>query len=81
MARVMPTNHSPAVVMRAPRSMSRAIRDTVPRGHTSLVGALAWRGELLSQTTSAMLLRAVITTARLWIITITMAMGYATLRK
>jgi hypothetical protein len=27
MARVMPTNHSPAVVMRAPRSMSLAVRD------------------------------------------------------
>jgi hypothetical protein len=27
MARVMPTNHSPAVVTRAPRSMSRAVRD------------------------------------------------------
>jgi hypothetical protein len=28
MARVMPANHSPAVVIRAPRSMSLAVRDT-----------------------------------------------------
>jgi hypothetical protein len=57
------------------------IQRSVLRGCTSLVGALAWRGELLSQTTRAMLLGAVIAIAGLWIITITMAMGYATLRK
>jgi hypothetical protein len=57
------------------------IQWSVPCGCTSLIGALAWRGELLSQTAKDMLLGAMIATAGLWIITITVAMGYAMLRK
>jgi hypothetical protein len=52
-----------------------------PNGRNSLAGASACDGELLSQTTKTMLLGAIITTAGLFILTMTAAMGYITFRK
>jgi hypothetical protein len=45
------------------------------------MGISAWKGEVLLQITKTMLLGALITTATLWTLTITAAMGYVTFRK
>jgi hypothetical protein len=51
-----------------------------PKDRNGLVGASAWKGELLSQTSKTMLLGALITTAGLWIFIMSVAMGYVTFR-
>jgi hypothetical protein len=56
------------------------IRRPFPKDRNGLVGASAWKGELLSQTTKTMLLGALIATAGLWIFIMTVAMGYVTFR-
>jgi hypothetical protein len=50
------------------------------KDRNGLVGASAWKGELLSQTAKTMLLGALIATAGLWIFIMTVAMGYVTFR-
>jgi hypothetical protein len=45
------------------------------------MGVSAWKEEVLSQITKTMLLGALITTATLWILAMTAAMGYVTFRK
>jgi hypothetical protein len=62
------------------RPRHHGIRQPFPEDRNGLVGASAWKGELLSQTAKTMLLGALIATAGLWIFIMTVAMGYVAFR-
>jgi hypothetical protein len=74
------TNQQRGMVQRLHQRRHRGVQRPFPKNHNGLVGASAWKGELMSQTAKNMLLGALIATAGLWIFVMTMAMGYVMCR-
>jgi hypothetical protein len=74
------TNQQPEIAQWLHRRCHYGVQRPFLKDHNGLVGASAWKGELLSQTAKTMLLGALIATAGLWIFAITAAMGYVTFR-
>jgi hypothetical protein len=74
------TNQQQEMAEQVRRQCRYGIQWPFPKDCNNLIGPSAWKGELLSQTAKTMLLGALITTAGLWIFTMTVAMGYVTFR-
>jgi hypothetical protein len=74
------TNQQQEMAQQVHRRHRYGIRRPFPRDRNGLVGASAWKGELLTQTAKTMLLGALIATAGLCIFAMTAAMEYVTFR-
>jgi hypothetical protein len=74
------TNQQRGIAQQLHRRQHYGVQWPFLRDHNGLIGASAWKGELLSQTAKTMLLGALIATAGLWIFAMTAAMGYVTFR-
>jgi hypothetical protein len=74
------TNEQREMAQQVHRQCRYGVQRPFPNDRNGLVGASAWKGELLSQTAKTMLLGARIATAGLWIFAMTAAMGYVTCR-
>jgi hypothetical protein len=74
------TNQQREMAQQVRRRHRYGIQWPFPKDRNGLVGASAWKGELLSQTAKTMLLGALIATAGLWIFAMTAAIGYVTFR-